>query len=87
MRLSDIMSASNLSLYPKIALVLFLVAFAAVVRRTYSRRWKDTLDRAGSMALDDGAIETPASTPPVRTPPASTLVVAQVTTTTPSRKG
>ena len=57
MRLSDIVSGADLSLYPKLALVLFLIAFTAVVRRTYSSRWKDAMTKAGSMALDDGIVE------------------------------
>lgn len=33
MKLSDIMSAADLTIYPRIALILFLVAFIGVVAR------------------------------------------------------
>lgn len=53
MRLTDIMSGSDLTLYPKISLVLFLAVFATVVARTYSRRMKHELERAARMPLED----------------------------------
>ena len=53
MKLSDVMSAANLTLYPKIALVLFLLAFAIVVVRLLwpgqSARWR----RDAALPLED----------------------------------
>lgn len=35
MKLSDIMSAANLTIYPRIALILFMLAFIVVVVRLF----------------------------------------------------
>lgn len=53
MKLSDIMSAANLTIYPRIALILFLLAFIVVVARLFlskdSAKWKHD----ASLPLDD----------------------------------
>ncbi len=53
MKLSDIMSSVDLTLFPKIALLLFLAAFAALMIRTFTRfaGGRDTI--AASMPLQD----------------------------------
>lgn len=53
MRLSDIMSGVDLTLFPKVALILFLAAFAALMIRTFTRfaGGRDTI--AASMPLQD----------------------------------
>ena len=57
MRLTDIMSHMDLSIYPQIGLVLFLVAFAAVVWKVL-RSEKQENQRRASMPLDrDGMSE------------------------------
>ena len=52
MKLSDIMSHADLALYPKIALVIFLAVFAAVVVKLV-RTPRDELARCGRMALEE----------------------------------
>jgi hypothetical protein len=53
MKLSDIMSAADLTLYPKIALVLFLVAFAIVVVRLLLPGRRGVWERRAALPLDD----------------------------------
>lgn len=53
MKLSDIMSAANLTLYPRIALVLFLLAFLLVVVRIYWPGARAQFAHAASLPLDD----------------------------------
>lgn len=53
MRLTDIMSGSDLTLYPKVALVLFLIVFFLVLIRTYSRSRRAEMDRARLIPLED----------------------------------
>ena len=53
MKLSDIMSAANLTVYPRIALILFLLAFIVVVARLLlfgnPAKWKHD----AALPLDD----------------------------------
>lgn len=53
MRLTDIMSGSDLTLYPKVALVLFLIVFFLVLVRTYSRSRRAEMEAARLIPLDD----------------------------------
>ncbi len=56
MRLSDIMSHMNLTVYPEVAMVLFLAVFAAVAWRVFRRRNAAELEAQGSLPLDDSPI-------------------------------
>ncbi len=60
MRLSDIMSRLDLSIYPQIALVIFLVVFVCVMIRAFSRSRAAELDHAASLPLEDDAPTTAA---------------------------
>ncbi len=53
MKLSDIMGNSGLALYAEIALVLFLVVFAAIVIRVFTAR-RSEMDRHARLPLEDG---------------------------------
>lgn len=53
MKLSDIMSAADLTLYPRIALILFLAAFIAVVARLLLARDAATWAHDAALPLDD----------------------------------
>lgn len=53
MRLSDIMGHLDLSVYPQVALVLFLIIFAAVMLRVFSRSRYHEFNRAASLPLED----------------------------------
>ena len=55
MRLSDVMSHAGLAGYAVVALVLFLVAFAAIVVRVARRSSNAEFARASRMPLDDPA--------------------------------
>ena len=59
MRLSDIMGAANLSVYAEIAMILFLVAFVAIVIMTFAPGRQKTFDAASRMPLDDEHPQTP----------------------------
>jgi cbb3-type cytochrome oxidase subunit 3 len=52
MKLSDVMSHSGLTIYAEIAMVLFVLAFIAIVIRVF-RLPKRDVDRAAAMPLDD----------------------------------
>ncbi|MFN0137279.1 MAG: cbb3-type cytochrome oxidase subunit 3 [Phycisphaerae bacterium] len=56
MSLTDIMSAMQLSQYPTIALVIFFVAFSAIVIYALTKRSSE-VQRESRLPLDDG--ETP----------------------------
>jgi cbb3-type cytochrome oxidase subunit 3 len=53
MRLSDIMSGLDLSIYPQVALVIFLVVFAAVMLRLFSRTRAREFAHAAALPLED----------------------------------
>jgi cbb3-type cytochrome oxidase subunit 3 len=55
MRLSDIMSAANLSAYAEVALVIFCLAFVAIVVRTWAPSRRAELEAAARIPLDDDA--------------------------------
>ena len=52
MSLTDLMSGMNLSLYPQIALVIFLAVFFAVAVRVW-RMPKDNADELARLPIDD----------------------------------
>jgi cbb3-type cytochrome oxidase subunit 3 len=52
MRLSDIMSALHLSTYAEVALVLFLVAFAAITLHVFRRQNAGEWELARHLPLD-----------------------------------
>ncbi len=56
MRLSDIMGNANLSVYPIIALVLFLIAFSAIVLYLFARRNQRIFEQAKQLPLADGEL-------------------------------
>jgi cbb3-type cytochrome oxidase subunit 3 len=51
--MSDVVGHAGLSMYAEIALVLFLLVFAALVWRIFSPRRRAALEAAGRMALHD----------------------------------
>jgi len=59
MSLSEIMSASGLSGYAVVALVIFFVVFVAVVVRIYLPSRRREMDEASRLPLDDDHVQTP----------------------------
>jgi cbb3-type cytochrome oxidase subunit 3 len=53
MRLSDIMSNAGLAGYAEIALILFMVAFIAIVIRIFRPSRRNEMQAAARMPLDD----------------------------------
>lgn len=53
MRLTDIMSAADLSVWPQIALVIFLAIFTAVVIKTFAKSQQKSHDEASFLPLED----------------------------------
>ena len=53
MKLSDIMSAANLTIYPRVALILFLLAFIIVVVRLLMPGHRAQWEHTASLPLDD----------------------------------
>lgn len=53
MRLSDIMSHAGLAGYAEIALILFMVAFIAIVIRIFRPGRRQEMQAAARMPLDD----------------------------------
>jgi hypothetical protein len=62
MRLSDVMSALQLSVYPEIALVIFLVVFVGVCLSLFGKN--ERFERPAALPLDDGDPVVPQSTQP-----------------------
>ena len=57
MSLTDIMSHSDLSTYPQVALIIFLIVFASIAARVLlSGRRRDGLSRAANLPLDEARI-------------------------------
>jgi cbb3-type cytochrome oxidase subunit 3 len=52
MKLSDVMSHSGLAGYAEVALVLFLIAFAGIVIRTFARGRREEMDHASRLPLE-----------------------------------
>lgn len=61
MRMSDIVSYLDLSIYPQVALVLFLGVFAGVVLRIIGKTRARELEACGLLPLEDGADAAPAN--------------------------
>ncbi len=59
MRLTDIMSGLNLSIYPQIALVIFVAIFTGVLIRVFSRSRTSEFERAANLPLNDDAVIAP----------------------------
>jgi cbb3-type cytochrome oxidase subunit 3 len=59
MSLTQIMSGANLDAYAQVSLILFLIAFAFILWRVFSPRFKATYDLAARMPLDDENPQTP----------------------------
>ena len=55
MKLSDIMSAANLSSYAEVALVIFCAVFVAIVVRTWLPSRRAELEAAARIPLEDDA--------------------------------
>lgn len=53
MRLSDVMSHTDLSVFPELAMVLFIAAFAGVLWRVFGRRGAAELPSLASMPLEE----------------------------------
>lgn len=53
MKLSDIMGHSGLSAYAEVAMILFLIAFLAIVVRIFWPSRKDKLEAQRNLPLDD----------------------------------
>lgn len=62
MRLTDIMSGANLTIWPQLALGLFIVAFAAIAIREWMRN-RDEIRHASEMPLHDDDAAAPVRTP------------------------
>lgn len=59
MKLVDVMSASGLSMYAIIALVLFVTAFIAVVLMILAPGSSEKLSQASRLPLDDDSVRSP----------------------------
>ena len=59
MKLSDIMSAANLSWYAEVALVLFFLAFLIIVWRVFRPSKRAEWEKPARMPLDDEHPVTP----------------------------
>ncbi len=55
MKLSDVMSASGLSMYAIVALLLFVAAFIAVILLTWAPGTAKRHERAAQLPLEDDA--------------------------------
>jgi cbb3-type cytochrome oxidase subunit 3 len=67
MKLSDIMGNAGLSGFAEVALVIFVVVFAAVVVRTFLPSRHREMERARHLPLDDGAAPSSPSSTTART--------------------
>jgi cbb3-type cytochrome oxidase subunit 3 len=61
MTLTDLMSGAGLSGFAEAALLLFILAFAAIVFRIFAPGRRQEMDRAAQLPLDDGQASTPRS--------------------------
>jgi cbb3-type cytochrome oxidase subunit 3 len=59
MSLTDLMSNTGLHGYAEVALIAFMIAFALIVWRTFSRRSKAAHDRAARLPFDDDETQPP----------------------------
>ena len=70
MKLSDIMSAAGLSTYAEIALVIFLLAFIAVVMSLFAPGRQRTYERMRNLPIDGETRPSELSVGTTRIPPA-----------------
>lgn len=61
--MSALMSSMKLAIFPIVALVLFLLAFAMVVIRVYSKKERPEMDRAANIPIDDHVVTPRTGTP------------------------
>ena len=61
MRLTDIMSAMDLAVFPELGLVIFLGVFAAILLRISGRKRREELEPFASMALTSDDPNDPAA--------------------------
>ena len=54
LHLTDVMSHAGLSGYAIVAMILFMLAFGAIVWRVFQRSRRDEYLQAGRLPLDDG---------------------------------
>jgi cbb3-type cytochrome oxidase subunit 3 len=59
MTMSDLISSLDLSTYPQVALVIFLLAFMTVLLRVFRRSCKKEYLRAAMLPVDDRAEPAP----------------------------
>lgn len=62
MKLSDIMSYAQLSIYTEVALVLFLGVFIAITIRTFMPSRNKELEAAARLPLEDDVVLIPRTT-------------------------
>ncbi len=62
MKLSDIMSYAQLSIYTEVALVIFLGVFVAISIRTFMPSRQSELEAASRLPLEDDVVLTPRTT-------------------------
>ena len=53
MRLSEIMSNADLTIFPKVALIIFIGVFILVTLRTMTMSRRQNVDELARLALDD----------------------------------
>jgi len=56
MRLSDIMAGLDLTIFPQVALVIFIIVFALSITRILGRSRHAAFKEAAMLPLDDGPI-------------------------------
>jgi cbb3-type cytochrome oxidase subunit 3 len=56
---SDVMSGAGLTIWAEIALLIFAVAFLAVLVHTFAKKRKATFESISRMPLDDEKVCTP----------------------------
>ena len=56
MSMSEIMSNADLTLFPKVALIIFMGVFALVAYRVVRMGRKQNIDALSRLALDDGEV-------------------------------
>ena len=56
MSLSELMSNADLTIYPKIALIIFMGVFVLVTLRVVLMGRKQNVDEMARLALDDGEV-------------------------------
>ncbi|MFG0275428.1 MAG: cbb3-type cytochrome c oxidase subunit 3 [Phycisphaerales bacterium] len=55
MTFGDLIGNMDLATFPKVAMVIFIAVFAAVLYRAVTLGRREDIERAARLALDDGA--------------------------------